>query len=211
MVKKSNAIRRGFGITEVIASTAIVGVMIVAALNAAWMVTRTQRLNADRLTGPGLARDLLAEIMSMPYEDPQNPGGANGVDSGETSGTRSTYDDVDDYHGWSSSNGVTRAGTARTGYTGWSHSVTVTWAERVSGTTFTTYDTNLKRITVTVTSPTSTVTQLVGLRSRYGALEQTLPIIAAPVGWLGLELRTGTGTQSWYSAAPLANLTSEPD
>jgi prepilin-type N-terminal cleavage/methylation domain-containing protein len=206
---KSN--RRGFGLTEVVASTAIVGVMIVAALNSAWMVARTQRLNADRLTGPGLARDLLAEIMSMPYEDPQNPGGANGVDSGESSGTRSTFDDVDDYNGWSSSNGVSRAGTARTGYTGWSHAVTVTWAERATGTAYLVSDTNLKRITVTVTSPTATVTQLVGLRSRYGALEQTLPIAAAPVGWLGLELRTGSGTQSWYSAAPLVNLTSEPD
>ena len=201
--------RRGVGVTEIMIATVIVGMMIVAALDAIGMVARTQRINSDRLTGPGLARDLLAEIMALPYTDPQNPGGAIGVDAGESSGTRATFDDLDDYHGWSSANAVARDGSSRTGYTGWAHAVTVTWAERVSATAWPHYDTNLKRITVTVTSPAGVVTQLVALRAKQGAIEQTLPMAATAVSWTGVELRTGASSRSQHAATPLANLTTD--
>jgi MSHA pilin protein MshD len=201
--------RRGFGMAEVVVSTAIVGVMIVAALDAAGMVARTQRLNADRLTGPGLARDLFAEIMSLPYVDPQTGSSTIGVDTGESSASRSTFDDVDDYHGWSSTNAVAKNGTTRSGYTGWAQAVTVTWAERISGTAWSSYDTNLKRITVTVTSPTGVVTQQIGLRSRYGPLERSLPLAGTAVNWVGIELRAGTSTRSQFLAAPVVNLSTD--
>jgi MSHA pilin protein MshD len=201
--------RRGFGMAEVVVSTAIVGVMIVAALEAAGMVARTQRLNADRLTGPGLARDLLAEIMALPYVDPQTGSSTIGVDTGETSGVRSTFDDVDDYHGWSSSNAVAKNGTTRSGYAGWSQAVTVTWASRIDATAWSSYDTNLKRITVTVTSPAGVVTQLVGLRSRYGPLERSLPVAGTAVNWIGVELRAGASSRSQFLAAPLVNLSTD--
>jgi MSHA pilin protein MshD len=199
-------LRRGFGMTEVVVSTAIVGVMIVAALDAAGMVARTQRLNADRLTGPGLARDLLAEIMSLPYVDPQTASSSIGVDTGESSSSRATFDDVDDYHNWSSTNAVAREGTSLSGYSGWSHAVTVTWTNREDGTAWSSNDTNLKRITVTVTSPAGVVTQLVGLRSRYGSLERSLPVAGTAVSWIGVELRAGASARSQFVAAPLVNL-----
>lgn len=199
------SVRRGVGLTEILVATVIVGMLMVASLDAIGMVARTQRVNSDRLTGPGLARDLLAEILTLPYTDPQNPGGAIGVDAGESSGTRSTFDDVDDYDGWTSSNGVARNGTTRSGYTGWSQAVTVTWAERGTATPWSMYDTNLKRVTVTVTSPAGVVTQLIGLHALQGALEQTLPVAGTAVGWVGAELRTGSSTRSQFAAAPLNN------
>ena len=197
--------RRGGGMVEILLASAIVGYMIVASLDAAAMVARTQRFNAGRLTGPGLARELMAEIMSLPYDDPQNPGAAIGVNAGESASNRSTFDDVDDYNGWSSANAVARNGTARSGYTGWSHTVTVTWAERITATAWTSYDTGLKRITVTVTSPTGVATQLMALRSWSGPLEQTLPIAADTVGWTGIELRTGSGARSEFAAGAVVN------
>lgn len=199
----------GFGMTEVVVSTAIVGVMIVAALEAAGMVARTQRLNADRLTGPGLARDLLAEIMSLPYVDPQTGSPAIGVDSGESAASRSTFDDVDDYHNWTASNALARSGQARAGYTGWSLAVTVAWANLADATPSLPSDTNLKRITVTVTSPAGVATQLVGLRSRYGPLEQALPLAGTAVNWIGVELRSGASPRAQYLAAPLTNLSTD--
>src|SRR5829696_2414889 len=95
--------RRGMTMAEVVIATAIVGVMTVAALESTGMVYRTRRINANRLTGPGLAQELLAEVLAMPYEDPENPGGAIGLDAGESSSTRATFDDVDDYNVWTSS------------------------------------------------------------------------------------------------------------
>jgi hypothetical protein len=196
--------RRGSAITEVLISSILVGVLVVAALNSVGMVFRTRRFNADRLTGPGLARDVISEILAMPYEDPQNPGGAIGVDAGESASTRTTFDDVDDYHNWSTANAGAANGTARSGYTGWAHQATVTWAERVTGTVWAS-DTGLKRITVTVTSPSGTVTQLHAFRARQGALEQSRARLGTAVTWIGAELRAGASTRSQYLAAPLAN------
>ncbi len=195
---------RGSGLAEVVISTALVGIMMVAALEAIGQSFRTRRMNADRLTGPGLAQDLMTEILSMPYEDPQNPGGAIGVDSGETVATRSTFDDVDDYHNWNAANGVARSGTARTGYSSWNQQVAVAWIDSATSNTSVT-DTGLKRITVTITSPAGVASQMVALRSRYGPLEQSRPLADVAVSWTGVELRTGTNSRSQFAAAPAAN------
>jgi hypothetical protein len=194
---------------EVLVATAIVGAMIVASLDAVGMIIRTRRVNADRLTGPGLARDLMAEIMAMPYTDPQTPGISIGLDAGESGVTRAAFDDIDDYHGWSTADPESKAGVARTGYADWTHDVTVTWADRTTGAADTSADTQLKRITVTVTSPTDEVTQLVALRSKYGALEQSLPITGLVVGWAGVELRAGDSPRAQFDAVPLVNLAAD--
>jgi hypothetical protein len=198
------ACRRGGGIAEVLICTFLVGVMTVAALNAIGMVFRTRRMNSDRLTGPGLAQDLVAEILSMSYEDPQNPGGAIGVNVGESAANRTTFDDIDDYNGWTSTNGVGRDASARSGYTGWGHGVAVVW---INPTTLavSASETGLKRITVTVTSSGGVARSLVALRSNLGAVEQTRPISATAVTWLGAELRAGSSTRSQYAGAPTTN------
>ena len=100
---------RGLSQIEIVASSLIVGVMLVAALNTLGAVFRSQRLNAARMTGPGLAHELMGEILSLPYEDPEDPGGSIGNDSSESGGDRADFDDVDDYLGWSASPPPTRA------------------------------------------------------------------------------------------------------
>jgi hypothetical protein len=196
--------RLGGGITEIMISTALVGILVVAALNTISMVFRTRRLNADRLAGPTLAQNLMTEILSMPYTDPQNPGGANGVNVGETAGNRSTYDDVDDYHGWSNASAVNRDASARAGYTGWSHSVAVIWINPTTLATSAT-DTGVKRVTVTVMSPAFVARSLVALKSRVGVLEQTRPLAAPVVSWVGVELRAGASSRSQFAGAPTLN------
>jgi MSHA pilin protein MshD len=191
---------------EVVVATAIVGMMLVAALEGAGMVARSKRLVADQLTGPDLANDLMAEILTLPYVDPNTGSATIGPDSGESS--RANFDDVDDYHNWTSANAVARDGSARSGYTGWSQAVAVAWVSwsdlSTSGS-----DTNLKRITVTVTSPTGEATQVVALRARYGALERDLPIATTAVRWSGVELRAGASTRSQFGATSLSNLATD--
>jgi hypothetical protein len=196
--------RRGGGVIEILISTALVGLLVVAALKSVGMVFRTRLMNADRLTGPALAQDLMSEILSMPYEDPQNPGGAIGVDVGETSSNRTTFDDVDDYNLWGSVNAVARDASARAGYTGWNLSAAIVWINPTTLAASVT-DTGIKRVTVTAVSPTGVSRQLVALRSRAGALEQSRPIAASVVSWVGAELRAGDSARSQFSAAPQLN------
>jgi hypothetical protein len=181
---------------EIVISTAIVGVMTVAALESTGMVYRTRRINADRLTGPGMAQELLAEVLAMPYEDPQNPGGAIGLDSGESSSVRSTFDDVDDYNVWTSAEAKVRNGTTPTGYTAWAQQVRVAFANLADPSTNAGSDTGLKRITVTVTSPQGKVLTLTALRARKGSLEQPQGVTDDAVTFLGVTLKLGNDARA---------------
>jgi len=190
---------------EVLACALIVGLMIVAALNSVGIAFRTRKLNAERLIGPGMAQELMAEILAMPYSDPDETTNSIGLDSGESSATRATFDDVDDYHNYSSAGARSKDGTLQTGLTGWSHQATVNWANRTTLAGGASSDTGLKRVTVTVTSPAGRQTQITALRSRFGALEQPLPIPRQAVTWIGAELTVGSSARPARAAAPLTN------
>jgi len=191
--------------TEVVVSAAIVGLMMVAALNSVGMVYRTRKLNADRMIGPALAQSLMAEILARPYEDPETSSSTIGVDTGESAASRATFDDVDDYHNWSSTDAKAKDGTALSGYTGWGQQVTVTRGNVLTGGVWAGADYGLKRITVTVTSPAARQTQIIALRSKDGVLEQPLAVATQAVTWLGAELRTGSSTKSQFEGATVAN------
>ena len=187
--------RPALTLAEVAVSTAIVGVIIVASLESVGMVLRTRRLNASPLSGPGLAQELLDEILAMPYEDPQNPGGAIGVDSGESTSNRSHFDDIDDYHLWSSNDAKARSGATLSGYAGWECEVEVVRAPLADPAASSSSDTGLKRISVTVTSPEGVTTTMTALRARHGAMEQKPAANTVAVSWLGAELQTGSATR----------------
>jgi hypothetical protein len=184
--------RHGLTMAEIVVSTAIVGVMTVAALESVGMVYRTQRLSADRIAAPGLAQELLAEALAMPYADPQTPAAGIGLDGGESSGTRATFDDVDDYDDWSS--GIQQKdGTAVSGYVGWQQQVQVVYANLTDPAVDAGSDLGLKRITVTVTTPGGDAVSVVGLRARSGSLEQPQGLTANAVSWVGAVLRIQGG------------------
>jgi hypothetical protein len=189
---------------EIVVSTAIVGVMTVAALESVNMVYRTRRENANRLTGPGLAQELMAEVLAMPYEDPQNPGGSIGIDAGESSSARATFDDVDDYNVWTSSDAKVRDGSNASGYAGWQQQARVAYASLADPSTNSGTDQGLKRITVTVTSPQNVAVTLVALRARRGSLEQPQGVTDDAVTWLGATLQVGNGTRTErWGVAPI--------
>jgi len=196
--------KRGLTLVEVAVSTLIVGVMLVASLDALGAVFRSQRVNATRLTGPGLAYELMGEILSQPYQDPEHPGGAIGSDSGESGGDRVDIDDVDDYDGWSNTDPEDKDGVSHSGYTGWERAVQVEWVNANSIDTAAISDTGLKSITVTVTDPDGATTSIRALRFRDTSLEQSPAADVTVVTWLGAELQLGSATTA-RSASQLSN------
>lgn len=149
-------------------SMLIVSVMLVAALNTVGASRATARDTAERGRAALLAQDLMDEILEQQYEDPEFAPGSFGRNATEAStGDRSLFDDVDDYHGWSESPPEARDGTALAGFDGWERSVTVAWADPSNLNLSSGSDTRIKRITVTVKFNGRVLAEKVGLRTGY--------------------------------------------
>ena len=183
---------RGLTLLEIVVATLITGVMLVVSLDSIGAVFQSNLANAGRLKGPGLAHELMAEIMSMAYMDPTASNTSLGTDAGESTVNRNDFDDVDDYDDLNSLGIRSKSGTLRTGYTTWRQQANVEWVEIATGLTWILGDTGLKRITVTITSPAGEVTQLVGYRYKEGVLEQAPALDMTAVTCLEAELQIGT-------------------
>ena len=109
---------------EVVASTMIVGMMAVAALNSLGAATRSSESIGNRAVALGLADELMAEIMQAPYEDPTQTV-AFGREASEAASPRSAFDDVDDYDGWNRNPPQYHDGTVMSERASWRHRVEV--------------------------------------------------------------------------------------
>ena len=104
--------RKGFSQVEIAMSALIAGLILTASLNLAGSATRGQIQNNDQMRARLIISGLMAEILELPFEDPnQTP--VFGPETGETSSParRTLFDDVDDYHNWNSTP-QTKSGTA---------------------------------------------------------------------------------------------------
>jgi hypothetical protein len=198
---------RGLTLLEVVMATFITGVMLVVSLDSIGAVFQTNLANAHRLAGPGLAHELMAEIMSLPYKEANGSNLTLGTESGESTVNRNQFDDVDDYKGLNSLGVRTKSGTLAPGYSGWRQQADVEWVEITTGLTWILYDTGLKRITVTITSPEGDVTQLIGYRYKEGVLEQPPALDITAVSWLGAELQIGASGTTARMGVNLPNHT----
>jgi prepilin-type N-terminal cleavage/methylation domain-containing protein len=117
---------RGLTLIEVVASTMIVSLMAVAALNALGAATKSANSIGNRAVAAGLADELMSEISMQPYSDPDG-NAVFGHESGEAFTTRSAFDDVDDYNGWNASPPQYRDGTTIPDRSTWKQRVTVTY------------------------------------------------------------------------------------
>lgn len=161
--------RRGLSIVEAAISIVLVGVMLVAALNAAGASKLALTKLSDRGRGMLLAQEIMTEILATEYEDSESAEGNFGKSGAEIApGNRSLYDDVDDFHNWTTTPPEDKDGTTKPDHAYWSRSVLVARATAsdvrlTSGT-----DTRIKRITVTVSKNGVTVATLVAFRSAGG-------------------------------------------
>lgn len=146
-VRKGN---RAFTLVEAVISIVIVAVMLVAVLNTVGASAVTQHKAALLSRGRLLAESLMSEILCRSYQDPEGAP-AFGREAGESASTRTAFDDVDDYHGWSADPPTARDGTPLPNSAGWQRAVTVEWVSSTDPQQTETTETGVKRITVTAT------------------------------------------------------------
>jgi Tfp pilus assembly protein PilV len=204
--RKTTHRRRGTSLVEVVVSTMLVGVVIVASLKTVGAVFKTWRSGADLSNDVQVCQQLMAEIMQSRYVE---PGGTNtfGLEAPESSTVRTAWDDVDDYNGWSAAP-QTKTGTLLTGYTGWTMQVSVRYVDPASptaaGSVNPVDDKGLKRISVKAIRPTGQQTTMTALRSRWGILEQEPSVGAAYVTGASASLQVGSETPV-FGGASLTN------
>jgi type II secretory pathway pseudopilin PulG len=148
--KQRRRSRYALTLVEVVVSTLIVGLMTVAALDGLGAATRSSQWAGNQGIAQGLADDLMAEILTKAYSDP-NGSAEFGLETGEAA-PRSNFDDVDDFNGWNQKPPKAADGTTFSDRAKWRRRVTVERV-RLSNLTQTTSgstDEGVKRIHVTI-------------------------------------------------------------
>lgn len=141
---------RAFSLLEVVISLFLVATIMVVALEGLTASTMGRTHNGNRARALLLAHSLLEEIVAQAYLEPDDTADF-GPESGEAvDGTRSTFDDVDDYDGWSASPPQNSDGSDLPIPDDWTRTVEVHWVQPNSIDVVSPSDAGLKRVLVTV-------------------------------------------------------------
>jgi len=157
----------GFTLVEAVVSMLIVGTMLAAAMSTVGASRYTQYKTFRDNRGRLLAELLMAEILRQEYQEPDGTV-MFGREKGEPGITRGSFDDVDDYHDWSSSPPAHKDGTTIPAMDGWQRSVTIEWIDPMNVAQAQDSETNAKRITVTATHDNIPVATLVAIKTATG-------------------------------------------
>jgi type II secretory pathway pseudopilin PulG len=155
----------GFTIVEAVVATAIVAGMCVTALTTVAFSVRYQGKSADRAFGGMLAQAMIDEIMTQAYQDPNYTSVTLGPDPGESTTSRTNWNDVGDYNGWSESPLQNKDGSIIPNTAGWQRSVVVAWVQTSNPLQTSATETGCKRIIVTVAHNGITVATRTALRT----------------------------------------------
>jgi hypothetical protein len=203
--------RRGFSLVEATISSLIVGTMVVASLALIGSTARSQTVHAHREVALALAHELMAEIVHTRYAEPDPvPTPIFGPETNEsnTPMTRQNFDDVDDFHGWTSSPPQDGAGTELLNFAAYERRVNVEYVSPLdpggSGSTSDLSNVGLKRITVTVTSEGAAAT-LTALRSIYSSYDVKPAVEGTYVRTVGITLQLGENGTAMESSVPVMN------
>lgn len=157
--------RPAFSLVEVAVAVGLISVLLVSVMNTARGMALSRQRSADTTRAEWLAAQLAAEIVALPYHDPNNLGtGLGPVAAQLAPGNRSLFDDVGDYHNLNDAPPRTKAGTALAGFSHWSRTVSVEFLD-LSTLAPTSTDQGLKRITITVLRGRDRLAQSVLIRS----------------------------------------------
>ncbi len=158
--------RRGITLAETIISTLLIGFVLVSTLTLVGPMVRSHTVHANKLVAANLANELSEEIATKLYIDTvPDSRDALGLDADDSSFFRSTFDDVDDYHKWSSSPPKHSLGGSYTSMTGWTREVSVAHADLTDPSLDSPTFTGLKRVTVTVSKDGTTLATVTTLHS----------------------------------------------
>ena len=175
--------RSAFTIAETALATLIVGLLVVGSLKSLSASFQTHKFSENRVRALFLAEQLLIELSSLSWFDPNKPNSAStiGKDTGDTATVtrRDQLDDMDDFHNWSEQP-KSRSGVALTGTSTLTRTVTV---ENISASDPTVavagnVNTGIRRMTVIVTENGTELARLSTLltsadnATRAGVFEQ---------------------------------------
>jgi Tfp pilus assembly protein PilV len=155
---------KGMSMVEATVSIVIVSVLLVAALSTLAASSRLSSQTRRHVKGQLFAQDLMAEILSCAYEEPDESA-LFGRETNEASDQRINYDDVDDYAGWSSSPLQSKTAEVLAGTDGWERTVSVDWVSQNDLTAVRSTETGIKSITVEVTFNGQHAATLTSIRS----------------------------------------------
>ena len=154
----------GFTQIEIVVSTALMGILLVATLS---VVAASCQRSAHELgvaRGHALADAMLNEILSLHARDPDCQCGF-GLETGEQNSNRLSFDDVDDYHNFTESPPCARDGTKYTGFPNWKRMVSI---ERVQSSDWSVPSGDFQqvyRITVSIVLNNKVICRVVGYRN----------------------------------------------
>lgn len=155
---------RAFSLAETAMCVLLVGGVLVVALNTVGDAVVGRQKMGDHGRGQLLAQDLMTEIVSQEYEDPDDTP-LFGLEGSENGTTRADFDDVDDYRDWDSQPPQDAAGAEIPGYDAWRRHATVDWVYPNDLTAVSVTPTDVKRITVEIRRDGVPMGQLVAIRS----------------------------------------------
>ncbi|MEZ6048366.1 MAG: PKD domain-containing protein [Planctomycetaceae bacterium] len=196
--ERASVTRAGLSLLEVTMSTLLVSILLVSALQTVGASFRAEFYTAQQTQAILFAEDLLSEIIQMEYEEPDDAV-SFGREADEGAASRETWDDVDDYHLWSSSPLKYQDGTTIPDTELWKREVTVEFVEADNPETVSNSDEGLKRITVTVSRDNVEFGSLSVLQSR--AWINTIP---------DPENNLSTGSRPAVNQSPIAIASATP-
>lgn len=157
---------RGFTMVEVVVSTAIVSVLLVAALNTVAAARTTEYKLAERNRALLLAQALMAEILQQAYADPIGGLSSFGLGSSEVTGNRSLFNDVDDYNAWVACPSQNKDGSTIPNATDYEQSVSVAWVNPANLSQTVGSNSGVKRIQVKISRQGRTIITLTAYRTQ---------------------------------------------
>ena len=160
---------RAFTMVEVVVSTVIVSVLLVAALNTVAAARVTENKLAERTRALALAQALMAEIRQQAYADPASGPTSFGIEAGEITGNRSLFDDVDDYGGWVASPPQNQDGSVVANASDYEQRVNVNWVSSANLGQTAASNTGVKRIQVIINRQGRTVVTLTAYQTQSWA------------------------------------------
>lgn len=203
-VREARIPARGFSLTETTISIVLVSILLVGSLNTLAFSTKTIHQDLDGLKALGLADELLAEISSLYYVDPEEPTMALGREPGEIEVIqRSDWDDVDDYHGLNESTLRFRDGTEMLNAAGWTRQTAVISVNPVTLVDSLDLSLPLRQVSMKLQSPSGRIFTYHYYISRDGF---RTPIELAPYIRPVYESEWQVGHRNYYFGVPLRNM-----
>jgi type II secretory pathway pseudopilin PulG len=190
----------GMTLIEATVVMAIVSGLMVAAVACMSAAARARQVQACYGRGYVLGQQLLEEVAGARYVEPVDTP-TFGRENGETATSRTNYDDVDDYAGWSSTTHKDRAGNTLPGLTGWNEQIAVAWADPNNPAADSNTDQGLKRVTVTITDPRGRPMTLSMLRGRKSVFDTDPNQAGDHIRWIGVVAQVGSDSATAVSAS----------